>query len=100
MADFPYAARDVGVDSRVLKPAALYRGGLMLATSGGAATVAVYDGIDATGELIDYFSAAASGKDRNYIGPGIILKHGLYVDIGSNVSKFTIFYEPEPRALG
>ena len=100
MGSWPYAARDVGVDSRVLKPAALYRGGLLLAGSGGASTVAVYDGIDTTGELIDYFSAAASARDRNYIGDGVILKRGLYVDVGSNVSKFTIFYEPEPRSLG
>ena len=72
----------------------------MLATSFGTATVVVYDGIDASGDFIDYFRASALTPDRNYIGPGVILKRGLYVDIGNNVSRFTIYYEPEPRRLG
>ncbi len=42
---FPHVSRAVGVDSRVLYPAAVYHGGMLLATSGGAATVAVYDGL-------------------------------------------------------
>jgi len=97
---WPHVSKAVGVDSRVLYPAATYHGGVLLATSGGTATVAVYDGIDANGDLIDYFSAGASGRDRSWLDDGIVLRRGLYVDIGSNVSAFTAFYDPTPQELG
>ena len=99
----PYTGPDhrrIEADKRVSLPASVYFGGLLLATSGGAATVAVYDGHDTTGELIDYFSVAASGHERSWMDDGILLKRGLYIDLGSNVSAFTIFYDPTIRELG
>ena len=97
---FPHVSRSVGVDSRPLEPAAVYHGGLLLATSGGAATVAVYDGLDTSGDLIDYFGVVASGHERTWSDDGILLRRGLYIDIGSNVSAFTAFYDPTPQELG
>ena len=92
--------RRVDSDTRLFGPGAVYHGGTPKATSGGASTVAVYDGLDATGDPIDYFSVAASAGERNYMDDGIILRRGLYVDLGSNVDFFTVICEPEPRELG
>src|SRR3990167_8751322 len=97
---WPHVAEPIGADSRFLTPAAVYHGGVLLADGGGTATVAVYDGQDASGDLIDYFSAAVSSRDRNWLDDGLVLKYGLYVDIGSNVSRFTVYYNPTPRELG
>jgi len=65
-----------------------YHGGVLLATAGGASTVAVYDGTDASGELIDYFSVAASQHAIHFFERGKAIKRGLFVDIGANVSSF------------
>ena len=100
MASFPHTSWAIGTDRKELDPAAVYHGGILLAAAGGAATVAVYDGHDTTGELIDYFSVAASGHERSWMDDGILLKRGLYIDLGSNVSAFTIFYDPTIRELG
>ncbi len=99
----PYSAidhRKIEADKQLLLPGAVYFGGILLATSGGAATVAVYDGQDTSGDLIDYFSAAASSRDRNHLHTGIPLRTGLYVDIGSNVDEFTVFFLQTPQELG
>ena len=98
----PYTGPDhrrIEADKRVSLPASLYFGGLLLATSGGAATVAVYAGLDTSGDLIDYFSAAASARDRNYLPIGIPLRHGLYVDVSSNVSSFVVFFSFTPQEV-
>ena len=95
-----HVSKPVGVDTRVLYPAAVYHGGLLIATSGGASTVTVYDGIDTGGDIIDYFSVVASGHERTWSDDGIVLRRGLYIDLGSNVSAFTAFYDPTPQELG
>jgi len=87
-------------DKKRLEPAAMYHGGLLLATGGGASTVAVYDGLDTSGELIDYFSVVASAHERHFMERGLIIIRGLFVDLGSNVSTFDIFYHPTPPELG
>ncbi len=97
---WPHVSWPVSTDRQELDPAAVYHGGLLLATGDGAATVAVYDGHGTDGDLIDYFSALASARDRNYMDDGLTLKRGLYVDLGSNVSKFTVFYDPTLREQG
>ena len=97
---FPHVSEPVPLDGKQFDPAAIYHGGLLKATAGGTATAEVYDGKDTSGDLIDSFSAAASGRDRSYLDDGLILKRGLYVDVGSNVSAFTVFYDPTPRDLG
>ena len=96
---WPHVSKAVGVDSRVLYPAATYHGGVLLATSGGTATVAVYDGLDTSGDLIAYFSAAASARDPSYLPIGIPLRHGLYVDVSTNVSSFVVFFSFTPQEL-
>jgi hypothetical protein len=81
-------------DGGVIRRGGVYHGGVLLATSGGASTVAVYDGLDTSGDLIDYFSVSASAGERHVDDVGIQIREGLYVDVGSNVSKLTIFYDP------
>ena len=100
MPDGPVAHQRVDADRLFAQRAAVYHGGLLVATGDGSATVAVYDGLDANGELIDYFTATTSARDRNFYERGLKLLRGLYVDIGSNVSAFDIFYEPVPREEG
>jgi hypothetical protein len=92
--------REISADKQVTLPASAYFGGLLLASGVGAATVAVYDGKDTTGDLIDYFTADTSARDRNFLPHGIRLQYGLYVDVGSNVDKFTILFFREPREEG
>lgn len=96
----PVAHRRVQADVQVNQPAAVYHGGVLLATGDGASTVAVYDGQDAaTGDLIDYFGVAASGHEKAFLERGVVLRRGLFVDVGSNVSSFVFFYRPPPRDL-
>ena len=96
----PFAHSQVQVDRQLVQRAAVYHGGLLLATGDGAATVAVYDGVDTSGELIDYFSVAASTPQVRVFERGITLARGLYLDVGSNVSVFTAYYDPVPREKG
>ena len=100
MAGCPVSHKAVDADGRVLDPGAVYHGGILQVGSGGTGTVTVYDGVNARGDVIDYFSAATSGRDPRWLGEGIILRRGLYVDLGSNVDAFTVYYEPTPRDKG
>lgn len=96
----PVSHLAVDADGRVLDPGATYHGGILVAGSGGAATVTVYDGVSTGGDVIDYFYAPTSQRDPRWLGEGIILRRGLYVDLGDNVSKFTAYYTPTPREKG
>lgn len=78
----------------------VYHGGALKSSAVGAATVDVYDGVDANGELIDAYQCVASSRDVHVFEAGIIIRTGLYVDVGSNVSAFTVYYDPPPRAPG
>jgi hypothetical protein len=68
-----------------------YHGGLLLANGVGAATVNVYQGVDAGGTPIDAFYAPTSDNDMHWLDSGILLDAGLYVAIGSNVSLVVLF---------
>lgn len=94
------AHQAVVADRRVVQGPGAYYGGVLVATSGGAATVDVYDGDSTSGELIASFSAAASGRNVDRPPIGIHFERYLYVDLGDNVSKFTVFYleNPDPPA--
>lgn len=70
-------------------------GGELVATSGGTATVDIYDDIAAQGAPIMSFSVAASGIQRVFDPWPVAIASGLYVDLGSNVSRFTLFYDLE-----
>jgi len=94
MSDKPFGHLSVQADKVALERGGVYHGGILLAGAGGAATVAVYDGLDTGGTLIDYFSALTSAADRHVFERGIDVREGLYVDLGDNVSSFTVYYEP------
>jgi hypothetical protein len=96
----PFAHSRVYADRQVIQRAGIYHGGLLLADGVGASTVAVYDGLDTSGELIDSFSVATSTPERHIYEKGVALRVGLYVDLGSNVSVFTAYYDPVPREKG
>jgi len=82
----------VGADGVYLEPGWIYHGGVLKSSSGGAATVDVYDGIDTGGELIDSFQCAASARDFHVLERGLEIRRRLYVDLGSNVTAFTVYY--------
>jgi hypothetical protein len=69
-------------------------GGELVATSGGTATVDIYDGLRAEGAPIMSFSVAASGIQRTFDPWPVQIHTGLYVNVGPYVSRFTIFYDP------
>ena len=96
----PFAHSRVFADRQLIQRAGVYHGGLLLATGDGASTVNVYDGLDTGGELIDSFSVAASTPQVRVYERGIALARGLYIDLGSNVSVFTAYFDPVPRAAG
>lgn len=95
----PIVSEPFQADRAMRMPAGTYHGAVLQTGSGGASTVAVYDGQDTTGDLIDYFGSAASGHEAHFYERGIILKRGVYVDLGSNVTAFTLYYRPAPREL-
>ncbi len=97
MPEDPVGHLTVDADGQVLPPGATYHGGCLIASSGGASTVTVYDGVDTGGDVIDGFSPAQSKADRHGPGRGLILRRGLYVALGSNVTAFTVYFTPSPR---
>jgi len=92
MNEKPFGHLSVEADKVAVERGAVYHGGLLLASAAGASTVAIYDGLGTDGTLIDYFSAAASAADRHVLERGIDIRVGIYVDIGANVSKFTLYH--------
>jgi len=96
----PFAHSRVFADKQLIQRAGVYHGGLLLASGDGTSTVSVYDGVDTSGELIDSFSVAASTPQVRVFERGIALARGLYIDLGSNVSTFTAYYDVVPRAAG
>lgn len=85
----------VTADRKAIPQAGLYFGAVLLSDGVGAATAAFYDGHDTTGELIDYLATSgASTAARSFATRAVRLLYGLYVDLGSNVSRCTVFYDP------
>lgn len=85
----------VGADGAVLQGPLLYYGGLLKSSAGGTATVDIYDGTSASFPLIDSFVAAVSSRDRNALPNPIFILRGIYVDIGSNVTDFTLYFDDD-----
>lgn len=81
-------------DQQVLKVPCLITGWVLSASADGG-IVNVYDGLDElSGQLI--FTAEGLNTQVNhaeYASP-IMCNNGLFVDIGANVTSFTIFYIP------
>ena len=88
----PLRHRQVKADEAVAVRRGSYHGGLLLSSSGGAATVAVYDGPDTSGELIDYFTVQASEREIHFYERGIAIRDRIYIDVSSNITSFVFFY--------
>ena len=95
----PVMSERIEVDRAIRMPAGTYHGGVLQTAAGGTSTVAVYDGQDTTGDLIDYFGSAASGHEAHFYERGLVLRRGVYIDLGSNVTAFTLYYRLPPREL-
>ena len=94
MDDKPVGHLTVDVDRVAVQRGGVYHGGLLKA-NGGTATVSVYDGLNSTtGTLIDFFTAGDGLAERVFLEGGIDVREGLFVDLGSNVGSFTVFYKP------
>ncbi len=74
-------------------PFIYYRGFSIRETAGAAATIKVYDGIDATGTLIDSIAFTAGQSVRETYGPPKICKTGLYVQIVAGTIEGTILFD-------
>ena len=84
----------VEADRLVARRGVGFYGGELEAASGGTATVVIRDGLGASAVAIYSFSAAASALDRQALPFGILIREGLFVDLGSNVSRFILYYDP------
>lgn len=96
----PFVHAAVQADRQVAQRGSTYHGGALKSSAVGASIVDVYDGLDANGDLIDSYQCAASSRDVHVMEEGIVIRIGLYVDLGSNVTAFTVYYDQVPRDLG
>lgn len=60
--------------------------------SGGASTAVIRDGHSTSADAVIDLAAPASGMDFVSFDPPILLKKGLYVDVGSNVTSVLVQY--------
>ena len=90
----------VQTDKVALQRGAIYHGGVLLSDGVGTSTVELYDGLSTSGELLDAFRAAVSDHESHIFERGIAIREGLYVNIGSNVSAFVLYYEPVAQGSG
>jgi len=65
----------------------------IVASTGGAATTLVYDGIDTNGKLTLALSAIASTHFSDQFSIPVFFSNGIFVDIGSNVTLFVIQFK-------
>lgn len=69
---------------------------LLVSTTGGDVTI--YDGQDATnGKKVNVHEGTANECNSVQYGPGVLLRSGLFVDVGSNVTGICVVWK---RALG
>lgn len=100
MDDCPASHLRVEEDGLVAPAGSTYHGGV-LKSSDDESSVTVYDGIDASADdVIDFFWGEKHTGDHHYLESGIAVRRGLYVDLGSSVGDFTIYYQPAPRERG
>ena len=62
-------------------------------SDGGAATSALYDGVDTTGKLILDITSLASTTFQYSYDPPIKVKHGFYATLGAQVTSLTIQFQ-------
>lgn len=81
------------VDTKVCARPCLVKHICLTASSGGAATALVYNGQNTGGILTLALSALTSTHFNDDFEIPIHFAHGLYVDIGSNVTLFVVQYK-------
>lgn len=86
-------AYPVTQDSALFRGPCLYYGGFLRATGGGVGEAEVRDGNADSDQLVDYFRAAASDRDRNQLPQGIFLLRGCFVDLVANVDTFVVWLD-------
>ena len=88
----PVVHRRVYADELVAHNGAILVGGELLADGVGAATVTIRDGLNTDAGAVFTFTAATSSYDRQNFPNPIPMRSGLYVDLGSNVSHFILYF--------
>ena len=66
----------------------------LVATSSGAATATLHQGVDDAAPVLAQLSAPASGMRSISFQPGLDLTEGLYVKLGANAQGVLILWEP------
>ena len=91
---FASAYRRLTTDQLVTSSPCLITGySLNVSTDGGS--VAIYDGHDtSSGWPVDTIEGLANVNNHAQFDFPVMLNNGLYVDVGSNVTSFTIYYIP------
>lgn len=91
---FAAAHKRITIDTLITPTPALLTGYSLNASVDGG-SVAIYDGQDTqSGELVDSVEGLASVNNHAEFHTPILMNNGLYIDIGSNVTSFTVYYIP------
>lgn len=91
---FASAYRRLTADQLVNEGPCLITGWSINASADGG-IVAIYDGLDTdSGAIIEQVEGLASVNNHAEQHTPILCNNGLYVDIGANVTAFTIYYIP------
>jgi hypothetical protein len=91
---FASAYRKLTADQLVNEGPTLVTGyNLNVSTDGGDVTL--YDGMDTdSGSKVITLNGLAATNDHEQFSFPVLYNNGLYVDIGANVTEFTIYYIP------
>lgn len=73
---------------------AILHNAYLRASSGGAATGTIYDGVDTNGRNFHTLRAAANARDGMRGAADVHFEHGIYIDVGSNVEEVLVIYRP------
>jgi hypothetical protein len=84
-------------DALLSKVPVFVKGVCMQASSSGNATVAIYNGVDTSGEKLMAVHSQQYGQCGKEYEIPVYFNRGLYIDIGNNVALFTIQYQEEGK---
>lgn len=97
----PFRKLRLTQDSPAFLGPLIYHGGFLEAGAGGIAEAHLYDGTSASDEPLDAFRAAPDEHDVHAYDSGLFVLRGVFVDFGTNVEAFVLFYNLDiPEALG
>lgn len=88
-----WSVAPITVDTKVCARPCLVKHICLTASSGGSATALVYSGQNDGGILTLALSALTSTHFNDDFEIPMYFPHGLYVDIGSNVTLFVVQYK-------